>query len=81
MKRFVVVAYMTTVATCILVIFALAALLIFAPARPASARGDDDLPYIPNVIPSPQEHAWCYVLVNDNRAVGNIHMLSCVPKE
>ena len=38
-------------------------------------------PYVPEIIEVPQEHAWCYVLVNSNRAVGNINTLSCVPKE
>lgn len=43
----------------------------------------DNVPksYIPKIIEMPQEHAWCYVLVNSNHAIGNIHILSCVPKE
>jgi hypothetical protein len=47
---------------------------------PAEAK-QDETPYVPQVIPSPQEHAWCYVLVNDqNKLVGDIHTLSCVPR-
>lgn len=82
MKRVVVVAYMTTIVTCILSVFVLSVLFVWTPAKTASARGKDkEVPYVPNVIPSPQEHAWCYVLVNDNSVINNINILACVPKE
>jgi hypothetical protein len=54
---------------------------LFGYAGPVEAK-QEEAPYVPQVIPSPQEHAWCYVLVNDqNKLVGDIHTLSCVPKE
>lgn len=53
---------------------------VFWPA-PAAQAGKKQEPYVPNVIPVPQEHAWCYVLVNENRATGNINMFACVPKQ
>jgi hypothetical protein len=45
----------------------------------AQARGEE-APYVPHVIPVPQDHAWCYVLVNAQRGIGDIHILDCVPK-
>jgi hypothetical protein len=62
----------------IVLILALAFLGLFAEPEVASARDND--PYVPQVIEVPQDHAWCYVLVNTQRGIGNIHILSCVPK-
>ena len=46
----------------------------------AEAKSDSE-PYVPQVISVPQDHAWCYVLVNkQNKLVGDIHTLACVPK-
>ncbi len=48
---------------------------------PAEAR-QLETTYVPEIIEVQQDHAWCYVLVNDqNKMVGDIHTLSCVPKE
>jgi hypothetical protein len=46
-----------------------------------AASGKEPAPYVPQVIPVPQDHAWCYVLVNtQSKVVGDIHILSCIPK-
>jgi hypothetical protein len=52
----------------------------FFTLLPADARGPKK-PYVPEIIEVEQEHAWCYVLKNDQSgAVGDINMLFCVPK-
>jgi hypothetical protein len=36
---------------------------------------------VPVIIEKEMPHAWCYVLQNrQNKLVGNIHIMSCVPK-
>lgn len=56
-------------------------LLILVVLTSRAEGGSPVAPYVPNIIPQPQEHAWCYVLVNSqNKLVGSIHTLSCVPK-
>jgi hypothetical protein len=48
----------------------------------SEARGRDrDEPYVPEIIEKEMPHGWCYVLKNrQNSLVGNIHIMSCVPK-
>lgn len=63
------------------VVLVLAALpLITIPGR-VEARGMPE-PYVPEIIEVEKDHAWCYVLTNRQaKVVGNINILSCVPKE
>lgn len=51
--------------------------LIVVNQTEARGRGDAS----PAVVEREMPHAWCYVMLNDNNAVGDINMLSCVPKE
>lgn len=52
----------------------------FAVVSTANARGKKE-PYVPEIIEVEKPHAWCYVLKNDQSgAVGDIHMISCIPK-
>lgn len=52
-------------------------------ASVADARGkkEEEVPYVPEIIEVEKPHAWCYVLKNvQNKLVGNINILACVPK-
>lgn len=33
-----------------------------------------------HIVEVEQEHAWCYVLINDTRHIGELNVLACVLK-
>ncbi len=52
------------------IILALSAVTSVAGAGVSSSR----------ILQEEQEHAWCYILLNKPKYLGNFDMLACVPK-